>query len=52
MYTLQDVINTLNQIEVRGEDNMDKLLGSIMALRAIQQSQAQAAQETKEDKGE
>lgn len=29
------VIATLNDIEVKGKDNMDKLLGSIMALERI-----------------
>ena len=29
------IINTLNQIEVRGSDNMNKLLGSIQALNGI-----------------
>lgn len=29
------VIATLNDIEVKGKDNLDKLLGSIMALEGI-----------------
>ena len=31
------VIATLNDIEVKGKDNLDKLLGSIMALEGIAQ---------------
>lgn len=31
------VIATLNDIEVKGKDNLDKLLGSIMALEGIVQ---------------
>lgn len=31
------VIATLNDIEVKGKDNMDKLLGSIMALETLAQ---------------
>jgi hypothetical protein len=29
------VIATLNDIEVKGRDNLDKLLGSIMALEGV-----------------
>ena len=29
------IINTLNQIEVKGSDNLDKLLGSIQALEKM-----------------
>lgn len=31
------VIATLNDIEVKGKDNLDKLLGSIMALEGVAQ---------------
>ena len=34
---IQCVIATLNDIEVKGKDNLDKLLGSIMALEGIAQ---------------
>ncbi len=29
------VISTLNTVEVKGEDNMDKLVGCIRALRTV-----------------
>ena len=45
MFTMQDVINTLNQVEVHGKDNLDRLLGAIMALEAIMVAQDNAAQE-------
>ena len=35
MFTIEDIIRTLNQIEVRGKNNMDRLLGAIMALEAM-----------------
>lgn len=34
---IQGIINTLNTIEVRGKDNLDKLLGCILLLENIQQ---------------
>lgn len=34
---LRCVISTLNDIEVKGRENLDKLLGSIMALERIAQ---------------
>ena len=30
--TIKSIISTLNSIEVRGKDNLDKLLGCIMVL--------------------
>ena len=39
------VIATLNDIEVKGKDNLDKLLGSIMALEGIAQLVEQPAPE-------
>ena len=33
--TVKAVINTLNQVEVRGKTNMDRLLGSIIALEKL-----------------
>ena len=35
MFTIEDIIRTLNQIEVHGKNNMDRLLGAIMALEAM-----------------
>lgn len=32
------VISTLNSVEVRGKDNLDKLLGSINALETVAQA--------------
>lgn len=45
MFTIQDIINTLNNVEVKGKANMDRLLGAIMALEAIQEAQDNAAKE-------
>ena len=39
------VIATLNDIEVKGRDNLDKLLGSIMALEGIAQMMEQPVPE-------
>lgn len=33
--TIFSVINTLDQIEVKGEDNLDMLLASIRVLKAL-----------------
>lgn len=38
-FTIQDIINTLNGIEVKGKENLDRLLGAIMALEALAESQ-------------
>lgn len=35
--TISAVINTLNQITVSGEGNLDKLLGCIMALKQVKE---------------
>lgn len=35
MFTIEDIIATLNHVEVRGKDNMDRLLGAILALEAF-----------------
>lgn len=44
------VIATLNDIEVKGKDNLDKLLGSIMALENVAQMMEQPApKETPEE---
>ena len=57
MFQIPDVINSLNNIEVKGKDNLDRLLGAIMALEAIQAAQNNAQEENvveepTEDKGE
>ena len=47
------VISTLNDVEVRGKDNLDKLLGSINALetvaQALEASTAHLAEPSKEE---
>lgn len=45
MFTIEDIINTLNQVEVRGKKNMDLLLGAIMALEALLQGMNNQAKE-------
>lgn len=35
LFTIQDVLNTLNSVEVHGKDNLDKMLGVILALEAM-----------------
>lgn len=53
MYKIQDVINTLNQVSVCGKENMDRMLGAIMALEVIREAQSgTTAQENEENKGE
>jgi len=47
---LTQVISTLNNIEVHGKNNLDMLLGCIMALEQIESQIAQDAKEkTKEE---
>lgn len=52
-YLIRVVISTLNDIEVRGRDNLDKLLGCINALDSIAKTMdaetAAADTEHKED---
>lgn len=43
------VIATLNDIEVKGKDNLDKLLGSIMALEGVAQMMEQPSPEESEE---
>lgn len=45
MFTLEDIINTLNQVEVKGKNNMDLLLGAIMALEAMREGMQNQAKE-------
>lgn len=35
--TIARIIYTINQVDVRGKDNMDKLLGCIQALEGLQE---------------
>ena len=39
MDLIKNIIGTLNQVEVKGKDNLDRLLGAIMALEMILASQ-------------
>lgn len=39
MFTIRDIINTLNRVEVKGKDNLDLLLGAILALEAVEKAQ-------------
>lgn len=50
MFTLEDIINTLNQVEVKGKNNMDLLLGAIMALEAMREGMQNQAKEEAEAK--
>lgn len=43
------VISTLNDVEVKGKDNLDKLLGSINALESIVQILEVPSTEAKEE---
>lgn len=48
---LRRIINTLNDVEVKGKGNMDRLLGSVIHLERMaadmEKAAQQAAQETK-----
>ena len=48
---LRRIINTLNDVEVKGKGNMDRLLGSVIHLERmaadIEKAAQQAAQEAK-----
>lgn len=37
MKTIARIIYTINQVDVRGKENMDKLLGCIQALEGLQE---------------
>lgn len=39
MFTIDDIIETLNGIEVKGKENLDRLLGAILALEAVKKAQ-------------
>ena len=39
MFTIDDIINTLNQIEVKGKANLDRMLSAIVALEFIREAQ-------------
>lgn len=45
MFTIDDVIATLNDIEVKGKRNLDKLLGAIMALEFMKKADAEKVNE-------
>lgn len=53
MFTIQDIINSLNQLEVKGKRNLDILLGVILALEHVQEANEGTKEETiKIDSGE
>jgi hypothetical protein len=45
MELIKQIINTLEQIEVHGKDNMAKLLGCIYALEGVVQNSEQTPKE-------
>ena len=45
--TLQKVINTLNNVEVKGKENLDRLLGSIQVLESLVKEVPNGGQESK-----
>ena len=50
--TIQDILDTLNMIEVHGKSNMDKMLGVIMALEMLQKQIAeQNSNQTEAEEG-
>ena len=49
MFTIDDIIRTLNDIEVKGKDNLDKLLGAILALEFVKKAQENEAQDAVAD---
>ena len=46
MFTIDDVINTLNQVEVKGKENLNRLLSAIMALEFMREAMNNPSQET------
>lgn len=49
--TMKAILNTLNQIEVKGANNMDMLLACIRALNEAVSKAEQPEQETEGDNG-
>ena len=49
--TIKCVIATLNDVEVKGRDNMDKLLGCIMALETVVQMAEKPVEVKEEENG-
>ena len=47
-FTIQDIINTLNHVEVRGKENLDRLLSAIIALEAVVKAEQTAKMEEQE----
>lgn len=50
--TIQLVISTLNDVEVKGKDNLDKLLGCILTLECIVSQPKEKDTSNEEMKGE
>lgn len=51
MELIKQIINTLEQIEVHGKDNMAKLLGCIYALEEMTQQNTQSEEDEEETDG-
>jgi hypothetical protein len=49
--TIKCIIATLNDVEVKGRDNMDKLLGCIMALETVVQMEEKPVEVKEEENG-
>lgn len=52
MFTLDNLHATLCDIEVKGKENLDKLLGSILAVEAMMEAQAAGEEQAEEQTGE
>ena len=39
LFTIQDILDTLNKIDVHGRDNLDRMLGVIYALESMLQAE-------------
>lgn len=51
MFSIEDIIASLNGIEVKGRENLDRLLGCILALEAVVEAQKNAKKEGEEVDG-
>lgn len=49
---IERIISTLNNIEVHGKNNLDMLLGCIMALEQTDAQMKQEAKKTEEEKAD
>ena len=49
MFSIDDIIASLNGVEVKGKENLDRLLGCILALEAVVKAQENAQKEDGEE---